>query len=537
MTYAVLLIPPAFFIAGILLILNRVKNIVAGFAASTALIYALSVSVLLFAKLVLKQIGLPLEFLLVSFDIGRYDFAIGTYLDGISVAGMVAVAVLAAASFFYFFGLLNKSKKLRSCIGIFFVMTGAIFGVLSSRDIISLFIFWWIFSVCFFILLKINSGKKSVFLNTVLICEIISAVTVFGCFYYLFSKTGTLSFTYIYWQAFNGYLSANFILKFGIFLVIIFFLKNAHLVFMGLYRSSMKVHSFLVIIAVVFFAPLNFFVFLKFYPVLAGNSKLMGIIALLGILAAIFLAVLAWSARKTFGVALFSGLSCVAFSFSSLASGVLWQGVFSLTAGMLSALVIILCLQTIYSKIKTSDLKRISSISYFMPVTCLSFWVGSLSLVGFFPFFGFFASRNVFTSFYVMQSDIYIAVILFFWLTIFYQTRFMVRLFYGRRKLHHKKFRQEGNFYALSTQIFVCFILFFGGFALSHKNIFENIVTRQSIGYGHYNIAHINAIFISVIVVGIVLAVYFYTRKETAIQSINKRLTGFLKFTKFVTGA
>lgn len=514
---------------------GKIKNAgVCGAVTALVLCLNLSINTLLLRNLVLNKIPLPFELTFDLFKISYAGIVSGFYMTGLSVMLMFSAAVAGFLIFIYFFGFLRKTKKAGITLALFLVAVGSMNGVLSSADLLSLFVYWEIFSFCFFILLKVNRRVGGKFLKFIFFCKTTAAFFGFLAFYYLFSKTGTLRLSHIFWQVSENYLPIGTFILTGILLTLSIFLKSICLAFLGWYRGSMSIKAFFISIASVLFIPLNIVVFLKIYPVLAESGKLLDFISFGGVLTAVLFSVFAWNAGTIFGIVLFSALVQCALAFCAIASGSSWQGIFFLIGQMFSALLLVLCTATVYFTAKTSDLKRISMSSYCLPVTYFCFWAAYLSLAGIFPFWGFFSKKEIFNSFYISGSYIYVIIILVFLLTAAYMTRFMVKLFYARHRFSEKNLKGENNPTMIMPQITAAFLLFFGGFALSSRGIFENVILRQPVRYAPADVSRIYLILFSVILSALLLMLYFYIKKEKTPERINRKIGFLSKFTRFV---
>jgi NADH-quinone oxidoreductase subunit L len=191
------------------------------------------------------------------------------------------------------------------------------------------------------------------------------------------------------------------------------------------------------------------FMVARMSPLYELSETALSVVLVIGAITALFMGLVGIVQNDIKRVVAYSTLSQLGYMMVALGASAYAAGIFHLmTHAFFKALLFLAAGSVIIALHHEQDMRKMGGLHKYMPVTCYTAWVGSLALIGF-PFFsGFFSKDMIIEA--VRHSHIpgatfaYIAVFLGVFVTALYTFRMLFLTFYGKPRmdkhaLHHVK--------------------------------------------------------------------------------------------------
>ncbi len=250
-------------------------------------------------------------------------------------------------------------------------------------------------------------------------------------------------------------------------------------------------------------------------------------VTLIGSLTAIFAATIAITQNDIKKVIAYSTCSQLGYMFFAAGVGAYNSSIFHLlTHGFFKALLFLCAGSVIHSISNEQDMRKMGGLSKDMPITTILMWIGSLAIVGF-PFFsGYYSKESILESTYFSNTNIglfaYTTGILTAFLTAFYSWRLLFMTFHGKNNLSNeiKNNIHESPLSMLIPLIFLgigtIFVgIFFANLFIGNNslNFWGNSIILNNYDH-HYELPFSQSIIIKFSTAsGILLATLFYFYK------------------------
>lgn len=265
------------------------------------------------------------------------------------------------------------------------------------------------------------------------------------------------------------------------------------------------------------------------------------VVAVIGGATALFAATIGLMQNDIKRVLAYSTVSQIGYMFLACGLGAYITGVFHLvTHAFFKALLFLGSGSVIHGLGGEQDMRKMGGLKKYMPITYITFFIGTLAIAGIPPFAGFFSKDEILLEAYTKGN-------LFFWalgaiaalLTAFYMFRLLFMTFYGKSRMSKKveEHVHESPMSILLPLIVLAILSIVGGFlgfpTKSAINEFLAPVIGSGVhGLGHGGEAHhvssklmfsMMGVSTGIAIVGIVLAYMMYITRPELPKTLAKR--------------
>jgi NADH:ubiquinone oxidoreductase subunit 5 (subunit L)/multisubunit Na+/H+ antiporter MnhA subunit len=362
-------------------------------------------------------------------------------------------------------------------------------GLVFSRNLISLFIFWEITAIaCWRLIGFFRSTTDVIRADKAFLVTVFGALMMLAGFIMIASEAGSFDLEKIraYSQAASISNVAIIFILFGIFSKSSTLPLHTWLPDAGVAPSPVTalLHAaVLVKIGVYVFARLFIATFVNIDPIW---HTIIPAIAAASALVSAGAALIDTDLKR---IIAYSTISQLAFIFLGLAVG----GKMAIAGGLLFILMhgiakggLFLCAGIVEQNSGTKDIRGMGGLAAKMPVTAISFALCAFSVMGIPPFGGFF-SKYLVISGAMMSGQVAIAVVFTAGavLTVLYLLRTFMMVFMGETKLTHYAEVSEGSFTMVSSVALLAALVVVVSIMFSAPSFFANAAVNQMLGVGH----------------------------------------------------
>jgi proton-translocating NADH-quinone oxidoreductase chain M len=403
------------------------------------------------------------------------NFNFGLLGDGLAVFMAIVSAFIGAIIVFYSFGYISHYKNQNEYYLMVVLFLGSMMGIVYSTNLIFLFIFWEISSICSWRLIGFYREKE-----IVKKADKAFLVTVFGAlimligFILIYFQTGTFDLIKLRGTKIPDI--AVVLILFGIFSKSATLPLHTWLPDAGVAPSpvtSLLHAAVLVKIGVYVFARLFLvtfdisFIWHTVIPVIAASSALVSAGA----------AIIETDLKRLIA---YSTVSQIAFIFLGLSTGSIIGAVGALLYILMHGLAkggLFLCAGIVEQNTKTKDITKLGGLIGTMPITAITFAICAFSVMGVPPLGGFFSKLMVIRG-AVDASHPWIAItfVAGALLTMIYMLRVFAMVFLGENKFPGIK---EGSFTMVASVVILAVLSILGGILINYPSDFVNAIGTQ----------------------------------------------------------
>lgn len=417
--------------------------------ASTPLIIALAVAFLLAVINLIDSIGLrglPLNIGTHElFTAGELVVNVGVRIDGLTSVMLVVVTGVSLLVQVYSTGYMDGDHGYRRYFAFMALFTTSMLGLVLADNLLMLFAFWELVGLTSYLLIGFwfhrpaaAAAAKKAFLVTRL-----GDLGMLAAMILIFSKTGTLDISAINaladsgaeagMFAFNGLLIGQTAMTlFGLGLIAGAVGKSAQFplhiwlpdAMEGPTPVSALVHSATMVAAGVYLLA-------RFFPVIHASSTASDLIAWIGAGTALGAAILALVQVDIKRVLAYSTISQLAYMMFAIGIGGYAAAVFHLMTHAFFKAMLFLGSGSVNHSTNTFDMRRMGGLRTLMPITFITFAVGTLSLAGIFPLSGFWSKDEILIEAWDSNKGVFVLGLLAAGLTAAYMVRAVYMTFFG----------------------------------------------------------------------------------------------------------
>ena len=417
--------------------------------SSTPLIIALAVAFLLAVINLIDSIGLrglPLNIGTHElFTAGDLVVNVGVRIDGLTSVMLVVVTGVSLLVQVYSTGYMDGDHGYRRYFAFMALFTTSMLGLVLADNLLMLFAFWELVGLTSYLLIGFwfhrpaaAAAAKKAFLVTRL-----GDLGMLAAMILIFSKTGTLDIAAINaladsgaeagMFAFNGLLIGQTAMTlFGLGLIAGAVGKSAQFplhiwlpdAMEGPTPVSALVHSATMVAAGVYLLA-------RFFPVIHASSTASDLIAWIGAGTALGAAILALVQVDIKRVLAYSTISQLAYMMFAIGIGGYAAAVFHLMTHAFFKAMLFLGSGSVNHSTNTFDMRRMGGLRTLMPITFITFAVGTLSLAGIFPLSGFWSKDEILIEAWDSNKGVFVLGLLAAGLTAAYMVRAVYMTFFG----------------------------------------------------------------------------------------------------------
>jgi proton-translocating NADH-quinone oxidoreductase chain M len=436
-----------------------------------ALVLVATSVILSFVALPQSISGSPLQFN-IEFPL---NFNFGFLGDGLAVFMAIASAFLGAIIIFYSFGYIDHYKNQNEYYLMVVLFLGSMMGIVYSTNLIFLFIFWEISSICSWRLIGFYREKDIVKrADKAFIITVFGALVMLIGFIMVYSETGTFDLI-----ALRGAKISNvavLLILFGIFSKSATLPLHTWLPDAGVAPSpvtSLLHAAVLVKIGVYVFARL----FLITFNIDEIWHTAIPIIAAVSALVSAGAALIETDIKR---IIAYSTVSQIAFILLGLSTGTVVGAAGGLLYIFMHGLAkggLFLCAGIIEHNTHTKDINKLGGLVTTMPVTAVAFAICAFSVMGIPPLGGFFSKMMVINGAVVAHEPwIAMTFVIGAILTMIYLLRVFVKVFFGENKFPEVK---EGSITMVSSVVILAVLSILGGIMINYPMDFVNEIAKQ----------------------------------------------------------
>ena len=417
--------------------------------ASTPLIIALAVAFLLAVINLIDSIGLrglPLGIGTHElFTAGELVVNVGVRIDGLTSVMLVVVTGVSLLVQVYSTGYMDGDHGYRRYFAFMALFTTSMLGLVLADNLLMLFAFWELVGLTSYLLIGFwfhrpaaAAAAKKAFLVTRL-----GDLGMLAALILIYSRTGTMDIASINALADSGAEAGMFALNglmigqtamtlFGLGLIAGAVGKSAQFplhiwlpdAMEGPTPVSALVHSATMVAAGVYLLA-------RFFPVIHASSTASDLIAWIGAGTALGAAVLAMVQVDIKRVLAYSTISQLAYMMFAIGVGGYAAAVFHLMTHAFFKAMLFLGSGSVNHSTNTFDMRKMGGLRFAMPITFVTFVIGTLALAGIVPLSGFWSKDEILIEAWDNNKGVFVLGLLAAGLTAAYMVRAVYMTFFG----------------------------------------------------------------------------------------------------------
>ena len=338
--------------------------------------------------------------------IGALDIGVGLILDPLSAIMLVVVTGVSLMVQIYSLGYMKGDPSFSRYFAIMSLFTASMVGLVISRNIIQLYVFWELVGVCSYLLIGFwytrpaaTAAAKKAFIVTR-----IGDLGFLIAILYLFFNTSTFSaaglngldIVDIHTAAVGGVLGSLAVtwLSLGIFAGAVG--KSAQFplhvwlpdAMEGPTPVSSLIHAATMVAAGVFLVA-------RFFPVFQASENAMSTVAIIGGATALFAATMSLVMNDIKRVLAYSTISQLGYMIAALGIGAYAPAIFHLFNHAFFKCLLFMGAGSVNHATGTFDMRYMGGLRRIMPFTYITMLIGALSLAGIFPLAGFWSKDEI----------------------------------------------------------------------------------------------------------------------------------------------
>lgn len=442
--------------------------------AIAGLLISFIISVSFFIQ-ALQPHWIPLELSLKWIDILPLQIEFGLILDRLSLLMLLVVTGVSSAIFIYSLGYMGEDPSQSRYFACMSLFAFSMLGIVLSNNFIQMFIFWELVGASSYLLIGFwfekdsaaDAGNKAFLVNRVGDFGFILGILM--C--WVVSGSGTPQRTFNFGELEtilpriieSGWINPTLLSLIGLLIFCGVLGKSAQFplhvwlpdAMEGPTPVSALIHAATMVAAGIYLLARAFFLF---------NSSLeaMAVIAYLGGFTSIFSASLAIVQNDIKRILAYSTLSQLGLMVMAMGLGVKITGMYHLTTHAFFKALLFLGAGSIIHALHTQNIWEMGKLLKKMPITSITFLIGSLALCGIFPLSGFWSKDEILLAAFEKNMILYYVASATSWMTSFYMARACFIAILGPSRSEHHP--HESPWVMTGPLIFLTLGSIFAGF-------------------------------------------------------------------------
>lgn len=420
---------------------------------STLLVLAALISAKIFVDL--RATGEIINIKLFDFiTVGNFSASWSLMVDSLTSIMLIVVTFVSALVHIYSIGYMSEDKSIPRFMAYLSLFTFFMLILVTSNNLVQLFVGWEGVGVASYLLIGFwfkktsanNAAMKAFIVNRVGDFGLIIAIAL------IFFTFQTITFSEIFAKA-ALYVPTDYYEVFGLQLNTIDFI--CILLFVGAMGKSAQIflHTWLAdamegptpVSALIHAATMvtaGVFLVARCSPLFELSPIALNMVTLVGAATAIFAATIAVTQNDIKKVIAYSTCSQLGYMFFACGVSAYSAGIFHLyTHAFFKALLFLGAGSVIHAMHHEQDIRKMGGIWKKIPFTYAMMWIGSIALIGFPPFSGFYSKDVILEAAYMSHSQFgqlaFVLGILAAFLTAFYSFRLLFLVFHGPTRADH----------------------------------------------------------------------------------------------------
>jgi NADH-quinone oxidoreductase subunit L len=430
----IILFSPLVATVAILLFAMRRPKLAANLSLAGILIsLALSVFMFLFH---IHNHFLPAEDSVSWIRIAGLTVDFGYYIDRLTLLMLLIVTGVGSCIFFYSIGYMHGDSSFPRYFASLSLFAFSMIGIVLSNNFLQLFVFWELVAVSSYLLIGFwfekpsaaDAGNKAFIVN-----RVADFGMVLGIFtVWMLSGLGGAERTFVFSKLSrfipealaSGLLSKEMAVTAALLVFCGVVGKSAQFplyiwlpdAMEGPTPVSALIHAATMVAAGVYLMARSFFL-------VAGVQEALTVIAYIGAVTALLAAVLALVQNDIKKILAYSTISQLGYMVLALGLGSSDVAMYHLTTHAFFKALLFLAAGAMIHHLHTQDIWDMGGLLKRMPVTSVTFLIGTLALCGIYPFSGFFSKDEILTLAYHHHLPLYVTALFTAGLTAFYMSR------------------------------------------------------------------------------------------------------------------
>ncbi len=364
--------------------------------------------------------------------IGTVKLAAGILLDPISATMVVVVTLVGAAVQIYSIGYMHRDRRIGWYYAALSLFTAAMLLLVLSDNFLQLYMAWEVMGLCSYLLIGFwheQEGPRKASIKAFLTTRVGDVGFALGLAV-MYVTAGSFDFSVVlhdFAWAPGAATAVALLLLFGAMgksaqVPLHVWLPDA---MAGPTPASALIHAATMVAAGVFLVA-------RALPIFEASGVALTVTMLVGVTTALVGGLLASVQHDIKKVLAYSTISQLGYMFIALGAGGLVAGFYHLVTHAFFKSLLFLGAGVIIHAAHTQDMREMGGLAKKMPVTTVTFTIGSLALAGIFPFSGFWSKDEILTVLWHGEHYIVFALALATaFVTAFYVARMWFRVFTG----------------------------------------------------------------------------------------------------------
>ena len=390
----------------------------------------------------------PKDFTVDWFNAGDVSLKLGMTIDHLTVVMLGLVTAVALCVQVYSLGYMKGDPRIGWYFAAHSLFAAAMLGTILANNLLIFYVSWELVGLCSFLLVGFYYDRRSAAeaAKKAFITTRIGDVALLVGILMLFKASGTFQISAILDMATAGELSPAVINVSALLIFIGASGKSAQFplhvwlpdAMEGPTPVSALIHAATMVAAGVYLVA-------RMAPLFIAAPNILLIISVIGLTTSFVGALLAMVQNDIKKVLAYSTISQLGLMMLALGSLGFSAGIYHLvTHGFFKALLFLGAGSVIHGMHDHQDMREMGDLRHKMPVTFVVFLIGTLGLVGLFPFSGFFSKDEVLASVLHNRGPVWLAITMAcVSLTGLYMVRLLVMTFLGKPRGHNAEHAHE----------------------------------------------------------------------------------------------
>ncbi|NLY03318.1 MAG: NADH-quinone oxidoreductase subunit L [Campylobacter sp.] len=426
----------SFLVAGVFA--TKKKNLIIGIICS-ALVLISTISSFFLLEIVRSE-GAIVFFIGDFIHAGFINIDYSVIIDQVSVMMMVVVGIVSSVVHVYSIGYMEKDSGFNRFFSYLGLFVFSMLVLVMSDNFVGLFIGWEGVGLCSWLLIGFwyDKDRISWYANEAFIMNRVADLGILLGIFLIYKYTGSVKYSVVFDMAPN--LPKYIVVWMGIFLLIGAMGKSAQFPFHTWLADAMAgptpvsalIHAATMVTAGVYLV-------IRANEIFSIATEVSNFIVIMGTFVALFAASMALVHDDLKKIIAYSTLSQLGYMFVAAGLGAYWIALFHLTTHAFFKSLLFLCAGNVMHAMNDElDIKKMGGLYRFMKPTAILMAIGSVALVGFYPFAGFFSKDKILeVAFGTDSYIIWICLLIGAMMTAFYSFRLIMLVFFGKSKFTH----------------------------------------------------------------------------------------------------
>ncbi len=411
--------------------------------------------------------------------IGPLEINIGINLDGLTGVMLVVVTGVSLLVQIYSQEYMREDEGYSRYFAFMSLFTASMISLVLASSIVQLFLSWELVGLCSYLLIGFwfhkDSARKAA--TKAFLVTRVGDLGFMIALVIIFAKAGTLDIAGIHEAAIAGTISSTWLTLFALGLFAGASGKSAQFplhvwlpdAMEGPTPVSALIHAATMVAAGVYLVA-------RFFPVFAESETAMVTVAAIGGTTTIIAALLGIVATDIKRVMAYSTVSQLGYMMMGLGVGGMVAAIFHLFTHAFFKALLFLGSGSVNHATGTFDMRKMGGLRKYMPITFVTVFVASLSLVGMFPLAGFWSKDEILANAWEDKWWVFAIGMTGVYLTALYVGRMMILTFWGEYKGgeesehggHHGEPHESPPLMTLPLVVLAVLAIGAGAFQLDH---------------------------------------------------------------------